>query len=737
MDNSLQFKKIRIVLLLILFAFVLSCTRKDQAKMTNANFLYSLKTENTFFDRVNHAENYYFYKGWRERSKIAICPDSFIRFYNFSDRNRRLKLSIHNPHSESEKILKIKTFLNNHLLEELMIKEKNETFVLLFPKDFLKEGENFIHLKVDKDFLGERDLNLGKDNKTFFEVGYIFFLDSISSDVKKNIRENKIKGAGCLIQPANSSIKVAFDSRKISHLLYEFKANKIKTDGKLQFLIYDNRGKKISYEEIELNHNKKSKGTLEGGDYQGKIVVEIKYSSQDRNSYINWLQIEKESHAQPMKKPVWSHKKLEGKPHVFIIIIDAARYDTTNQKFGKSLVTPNIKEFSDVSYNFTHFRSNAPYTIASIGSLLSGYLPELHTVRKMDTMLPKNVKTMPDYFEEMGYKTHVITSNVPFLRNNLIRDFDSVVFCRPFGEENIGKISLVNLQKINIAIKKTNFKNPQFFYIHLLPPHIPYNPPEKQFHIYLDYPNPLYDQLRIKELRAKLLMAENFNIFDKQFNDILFQSYLNNLYYADYLVGKILRAVRNKDIFNNSLIIVSSDHGEAFFEHNKYTHSSTVYEEMIRIPFLLKLPGQKEKQTIDINYTFIDLMPTFSKLLGLKENPHWQGKPIVFDSEFNGYQNKIDYSRATGDDYNISVIFNDYKYIFNSGREELYNLENDPFERKNIIQDDLFLRYYLKQKLFQILEESYQSKTEMEIIEIIKKMESKEVVQELKTLGYL
>jgi|GEM_PF-1585024 len=724
--------------LLVLLALAAPGCRKTRPAASQLAFAYDLKTENKYFNTQKKAPYRFFYRGWRGNTGNAISPRPQLRFFHYSEADsRRIHLQIINPRpSESRSI---KAILNGKLLQELFLEGKKGEFSLTLLRPHLKRGENILELQTEELHRSLTDLRRQSEPKDYFLLNNIFFEGPPPPG-----EESGRQGEEGFIQPAGSVFSLAADPSRSRRIELVLKSGKAKTPGNLICRSREPDGRLRILKEIPLKPGQNHQIDLALDEYNQPLVVEIEYTCRDRRSLLTWERIQKIPRpTQPPGREKIAPRSPPGKPlppqpHVFIIVIDAARYDSVNRVVDGKLTTPRIREFSEISCNYSRFYANAPYTIASVATLLSGFLPEVHTIRDMDLKLPERCKTMPDYFEEIGYRTTGITSNVPLFRTNLLRDFEKVVICRAFGEPRYQNYSFVDLKIVNKTIRETPFDTPQLFYIHLLPPHTPYNPPRTAFDRFVQYPNGLFKTYRNKVMRELYRRAEQHNIFDPDFNDFLYQAYLNNLYYADFLVGLLLETLREKGIFDDSLIIVTSDHGEAFFEHRKYTHNSTSYNEMIHIPFIMKLPGQRSGRTIHSTHSLVDLLPTLGQLLGLKGNRRWQGHP--FPPAGNGGSGSDPfplYSRANGPEYNLSLIMGAYKYLYYSGREELYHLDEDPGEKNCILKDRPYLAAFLREEAFRQLIRNLQLRKELKITELKEGKDPQEVIRELETLGYL
>jgi arylsulfatase A-like enzyme len=160
-----------------------------------------------------------------------------------------------------------------------------------------------------------------------------------------------------------------------------------------------------------------------------------------------------------------------------------------------------------------------------------------------------------------------------------------------------------------------NDREPFFLWIHFMTVHEPYAPP-------------LIDQLKVNHT---VLWRNSVNRLRREAehrlkNDVVTRTYLDrfsSLYDAeirrvDRHVGKILKALHRKGMYDRSCIILCSDHGEEFFEHGGLFHRSKLYDELLRVPLLIHLPGQKSCQIVSGRVGLIDLLPTIADYLGIK-----------------------------------------------------------------------------------------------------------------------
>ena len=143
-------------------------------------------------------------------------------------------------------------------------------------------------------------------------------------------------------------------------------------------------------------------------------------------------------------------------------------------------------------------------------------------------------------------------------------------------------------------------------------------------------------------------------------------------------------------IYDGSLIVLASDHGEEFWEHEGYEHGHTLYNELLAVPLIIKLPGSSLKTTVPRQVSMESVTPTILDLCGIDYNRDYISRgSLVPTWSTNPNTDNAGQIISTGLLYyedRISVIFNDLKYIRSlvTGRQEFYNLAEDPAESINI-----------------------------------------------------
>jgi arylsulfatase A-like enzyme len=199
---------------------------------------------------------------------------------------------------------------------------------------------------------------------------------------------------------------------------------------------------------------------------------------------------------------------------------------------------------------------------------------------------------------------------------------------------------------------------------------------------------------------------------DMDHNDIDFWEsiYDAKIYEADKKFGFFVDELNKLGLSDKTIILISSGSGNEYFEHHRFDHGFSLYDELIQVPFIIKLPG-KDGRRIQSQVRTIDLMPTVLTLLNIDYGQtianQMQGASLI--PFLQGQKGQLEAYSET--DYLLQVFKRSlrtpdgWKYIYSldSDRRELYNLNSDPRELKNVVRTEKRMAYELEQKLFKHL----------------------------------
>ncbi len=387
---------------------------------------------------------------------------------------------------------------------------------------------------------------------------------------------------------------------------------------------------------------------------------------------------------------------------IVVLVLDGASAGRMGLYGGEAETTPALDELGRQSVVFDTVVTQAVYTIASIGSFLTGQYPERHQSVSFADRLRDDVVTLPSLLSRAGYRTAAFPGNAvvskTFGLDRGYQEFFPVWEREGYSGRGDSVVSAFE-EWLSAGPEK-----PFFAYVHFREPHFPYNPPppfDTRFGRSSLYPGGITDASIVEDLNRKPPSEEAL----ARVRDL----YLGNLAYVDSLVGKVLSMLDEETI-----VVVTADHGEALFEHGFLGHNTQLYEESIRIPLLIRVPGFAPRRASDL-VELIDLTPTLAELAGVARAPEasrFQGRslvPALAGSPLTALTAKLAFSRTLWAKPRYSVRSDRFKLIWDTrtGGTEVYDLESDPEERTALasrvragyLKEELLLWYREQERL--------------------------------------
>lgn len=225
-----------------------------------------------------------------------------------------------------------------------------------------------------------------------------------------------------------------------------------------------------------------------------------------------------------------------------------------------------------------------------------------------------------------------------------------------------------------------------FAYVHFLEPHSPYTPPERFAR--------KFDPVAIDSVdaRSRPLMRYRTDPPDLRTREMIEALYDGNLAYVDSVVGELIEALKEAGEWEDTVFVLIADHGEAFWQHGIWGHGRHAYDEFLRIPFLLRIPGADlEGEEIGEIVSLLDLLPTYLDLWGLPTRPQLRGDSLLplIAGRTEGFTDRPVFLRNTHMDVpRFAIREGRYKWIFHQRekRYELYDLVEDPLETVDLVE---------------------------------------------------
>ncbi len=346
---------------------------------------------------------------------------------------------------------------------------------------------------------------------------------------------------------------------------------------------------------------------------------------------------------------------------IILISIDTLRADHLPAYGYKNVRTPAIDGLAADGAVFERAYSHAPQTLPAHVSLLSGRLPFETGVRdNIGFVVKSGERLLPQMLRERGYTTGGIVSAYVLRKETGINqgfDFFDGDMPPSSPELTIGQVQRDGSLSEAIAERWLDQQGSQrvFLFLHLYEPHKPYSPPSQ----YAEY-----------------------------------EPYDGEIAYADEIVGRLIRYLKSHQLYDRSTIVLLSDHGEGLGDHGEQEHGLFVYDEAIHVPLIVKQAGgagsgrriRDVVQHIDVAPTILALAkaPIPGSLRGRSLKPVLDGTGRL--SEQAVYSEAL-YARYHFGWSELTALTEDrYRYI-KAPTEELYDLDRDPHERQNIVED--------------------------------------------------
>ncbi len=703
--------------------FFASCRARETDVLAWGVLDHTLRVEDSL-EPPRLAPAVVFFQGWMREGggQNAIARVSKMRFYHAGPGPLSLVGTASDPRpGAAGSPLLLRVELNDAPAGEIRVGTKSD-FRLELPAGSLAAGENVIAFRAG-DPASPR--TRGAEPAT-----EIFSLSRIALEPGSPPPSSGsfVRNGARFLQPAGSLFRLAIPAGT-KRLNYAFTAM-AKASRPSRLVLRTAGGPEHSVlADLPLAKRERHAGSLNLETYGGGTILEFVLSPRSSAASIVWERLAL-SPAEPEARAAAGPPSLPGPPDVVLIVLDAARFDIVARAIDGTQVAPRLAAFSREAVSFLQCYANAPYTTASMTTLFTGLLPETHGVRGLFSRLPGSVRTLPSWLRERDYVSTAVLGNVVPESNNLVKDFDEVLSIRPSDPQVVENGSDMAMAAADGALDRMADDKRRFLYIHLLPPHRPYRPPTPFRDRFVRSGD--YSDAALKEAARDM---EKYGLEDAATRNFLFGCYLNNTAYADHLLGGILDRLKDRGAYDDALIVVCADHGDAFGEHGTYGHNSNVIQEAVHVPLIVKLPGRKTSLEITDPVSLVDLLPTLAALLGLRKDPNWQGVPLPFSPGGGGA--RVVTSRAEGERLAAALIDGRFKYAFQLGRDELYDLEADPGETENLAGREPLLTLRLKQELFRRIAANLALREKLGIPTSESREIPARIERELRTLGYL
>jgi arylsulfatase A-like enzyme len=409
-----------------------------------------------------------------------------------------------------------------------------------------------------------------------------------------------------------------------------------------------------------------------------------------------------------------------GRPNILLIVMDTVHADHLAVYGYERETTPNLRELARDSMIYSNAISASDITLTSHASLFTGMYPSWHGAycdpknAAYGRAISNSYPTVAELLHSAGYQTSGVAANL-YLRADfgLERGFDRFRIPRPvplLAAENAFMLRRTLRRGLSLLVDTAQFDRlyalgedinselfadfaaysrpgvPAFLFVNYMDAHFPYVPPSPYD---IRYPGRrsgmTQDDL---ESEQKLLVSGNSEV--PAYRSHCVSQYDGGIAYVDRQVGEVVTWLKRHGAYDNTMIVITSDHGESFGERHRVGHANSPYQNLLHVALIVKYPHQTRRGTEEHPVSLSDVAPTILDAAGIAAPQTMQGRNLtaVGDREIfsETFPCPVAHSPDCPNGCTARAIFSwPYKFITSSnGHRELFDLSSDPTERRNL-----------------------------------------------------
>jgi arylsulfatase A-like enzyme len=366
---------------------------------------------------------------------------------------------------------------------------------------------------------------------------------------------------------------------------------------------------------------------------------------------------------------------------VVIVSIDTLRRDHASLYEYHRKTTPGLEDLGSEAVVFDDAVSPSSWTLPAHASLFTSLYPSFHGAVTLHKGLSNELTGLPRLLDEQGFFTQAIVTHLYLSEQyGFGTGFDRLLYMPETRAEQVTDRA--------IGVLRSRGDRDLFLFLHYYDPHWHYDPPspyDRTFDpdysgstsgIWWDFKEHTLESMNPRDLQHILAL------------------YDGEILYTDHHLERFFQEMKRLEMFDEALIVVTSDHGEEFLDHGGWEHQKTLYEEQLRVPLIVKFPrGEGRGRRVSAQVSLLDIAPTIVEYLGLSSPPSFQGRNLLPIEEIGNDivwsetehtldgSHKLSMRRGSGRE---KLIFS----LLGRKREdsivELYDLPNDPVERTDL-----------------------------------------------------
>ncbi|MDB5351306.1 MAG: Arylsulfatase [Planctomycetota bacterium] len=429
----------------------------------------------------------------------------------------------------------------------------------------------------------------------------------------------------------------------------------------------------------------------------------------------------------PMARP--------GSPNVLLLVLDTVRADHLSLHGYARDTSPNLARLAHDAVRFERARSTAPWTLPSHASMLTGRWPsELST--RVDRPLDATFPTLAEYLGSKGYATAGFVANTYYCNSiyGLDRGFaryedfpekDTVSPVEVIRSSALGRrvADVLRLNRRHLPGEKGTRKSaaeingdflnwasrqqgrPFFAFLNYYDAHDPYQPPDGAVRRFGMSARPEAERLAILSEYARLTsgkkrdrgVATSDEDVIRQSREVLLDSYDDCIASLDAELGRLFAELDRRGLRDDTIIVLTSDHGEHFGEHDLFGHGVSLYEPEVHVPLLIFAPGVPRGRTMEAPVSLRDIPSTLVDMIGVgTDHPfpghslaaHWSGKPVAAVPILAEVEQQKKFAPSPLIPASLgplkAIVDGSWVYIRGVNGEQLFNLATDPGQNRDL-----------------------------------------------------
>jgi arylsulfatase A-like enzyme len=418
----------------------------------------------------------------------------------------------------------------------------------------------------------------------------------------------------------------------------------------------------------------------------------------------------------------------DGARNVLLILIDTLRADHLGAYGYARGTSPTFDRLARQSIVFERNVAQASWTKPSVASIFTGAYVHEHGVTSSRDALATKLPTISEVLRDRGYHTVAFSAN-PWITPefHFDRGFERFEAGRPMSAQltNLFRVGMRferALRRVGVTLPLNDWvffaaaepslsnarrdelltdaalewlghdvPEPFFAYVHLIGPHDAYDPPARYADLFREEGR-ADDMPRLKRPPARVQsIFETAAPLDELSMAGLVAQYDGAILYTDELLHRLLEGLDKAKLDDRTLVIVTADHGEEFYEHGNWRHGNQLYDEVVHVPLVMRLPGVLKPERRPDASMNIDIFPTVLGLLGQSEAPHrMSGRNLFASPQVPFPAVYSEHWRFEGGEYSSHMVswdrwkMNETRDSSGKSRIELYDLDTDPREKQNL-----------------------------------------------------